>query len=97
MNKKRRSETGQKISTSLATVFLCWLTSTSAYALFGVIQAGTILNRRGPDVDINSNPIIFWVLSGFFAIGVILVTGLTVVCISHLLSLFRSSSQSPRR
>lgn len=29
------------------------------------------------------NPIIFWALSGFFALGVILVTGLALICLSY--------------
>jgi hypothetical protein len=97
MSKKRRSETGQKISSSLATAFLCWLTWTSAHALVGVFRAGTILNRRGPDIDMRDSPILFWVLGGFFTIGVILVTGLTVICILHLLALFRGSGSNPDR
>lgn len=97
MSKKHRSATGQKIFTGVITAFLCWLTWTSAHALIAAVQAGTILNRRGPDVDMHDNPIIFWVLSGFFAIGVILVTGVTLICISHLVSLFRRSGHPPHR
>ena len=91
MSRKRLSQTGQIIGTGLVAGFLCWLVWAGAYALVGVIQDGRIVNRRGPDVYMSENPIIFWALSGFFALGVVLATGLALICLLNWLSLFRRS------
>lgn len=93
MSGKRRSQTAQKIGAGLVAGFLCWLVWAGVHALAGVIQGGRIINRRGPDVYMSDDPVIFWALSGFFAFGVILVTGLALICLLHWLLLFRRSDR----
>jgi hypothetical protein len=64
-----------------------------AQGLVSVIQKGRIVNRRGPEVYMSANPIIFWALSGFFTLGLILMAGLALICVSHWFSLFRRSNR----
>ena len=89
MSGKRPSQTGEKIGAGLVAGFFCWLVWAGVQALAGVIQDGRIDNRRGPDVYASDDPIIFWALSGFFAFGLILATGLALICLRHWLSIFR--------
>ena len=91
MSRKRLSQTGQIIGAGLVAGLLCWLAWAGAHALVGVIQDGRIDNRRGADVYVSDNPVIFWALSGFFALGAILVAGLALICLLNWLSLFRRS------
>lgn len=93
MNKKRPSQTGKKIGAGLVASFLCWLVWAGVRALLTIVQEGRIAGRRGPDVYMSEDPIIFWALSGFFAFGVILATGLALICLRHWLSLFRCSDR----
>ena len=86
---KRLSRISQILGSGLVAGLLCWLVWAGAQGLVSVIQNGRIVNRRGPDVYMSDNPIIFWALSGFFALGVILMTGLALICLSHWFSLFR--------
>ncbi len=90
---KRLSRISQILGSGLVAAFLCWLVWAGAQGLAGVIQNGRIVNRRGPDVYMSDNPIIFWALSGFFALGVILMAGLAFICLSHWLSLLRRSNR----
>ena len=91
MSRKRLSQTGQIIGSGLVAGFFCWLVWAGAHALVSVIQDGRIDNRRGADIYMSDNPVIFWALSGFFALGVILATGLALICLLNWLSLFRRS------
>lgn len=93
MSWKRRSRISQILGSGLVAGSLCWLVWAGAQGLVGVIQKGRIVNRRGPDVYVGDSPIIFWALSGFFALGVILMAGLAVICLSHWFSLFRRSKR----
>lgn len=93
MSRKQESQTGQKIGTGLVAAFLCWLVWAGVHALAGVITDGRIVNRRGPDVYMSDSPIIFWALSGFFALGLHLATGLALICLLNWLSLFRRSDR----
>lgn len=93
MSRKQKSQIGQKIGTGLVAAFLCWLVWAGVHALAGVIQDGRIVNRRGPDVYMSDSPVIFWTLSGFFALGLLLATGLALICLLNWLSLFRRSDQ----
>ncbi|MGL3821722.1 hypothetical protein [Sphingopyxis sp. R3-92] len=93
MSRKQKSQMGQKIGTGLVAAFLCWLVWAGVHALAGVIQDGRIVNRRGPDVYMSDSPVIFWALSGFFALGLLLATGLALICLLNWLSLFRRSDQ----
>ena len=95
MIRKRLSQTRQIIGSGLVAGFFFWLVWAGAHALVGVIQDGRIDNRRGPDVYMSDHPVIFWALSGFFALGIILVTGLALICLLNWLSLFRRSD--PKR
>lgn len=91
MNARRSSQIGRKIGSSLVVGFIFWLVWAGMHGLIRVIQDGRIVNRRGPDVYMSDSPIMFWALSGFFALGVILATGLGLICLFHWLSLFRRS------
>jgi len=93
MSRKQKSQTGQKIGTGLVAGFLCWLVWAGVHALAGVIRDGRIVNRRGPDVYMSDSPVIFWALSGFFALGLLLATGLALICLLNWLSLFRRSDR----
>lgn len=93
MRKSNASLIRQKVGSALVSGFLCWVVWASVNALAGVIRGGRIVNRRGPDVNVSEHPILFWGLSGFFALGIILVTGLALICVFHGLSLFRRTSR----
>ncbi|RRY16550.1 hypothetical protein EGJ57_21185 [Brucella anthropi] len=93
MNWKRLSRISQILGSGLGAGLLFWLVWAGAQGLVGVIQNGRIVNRRGPNVYMSDNPIIFWALSGFFALGVILMTGLALICLLHWFSLFRRSNR----
>ena len=91
MNARRSSQIGRKIGSGLVVGFVFWLVWAGVHGLIRVIQDGRIVNRRGPDVYMSDSPIMFWALSGFFALGVILATGLGLICLFHRFSLFRRS------
>lgn len=93
MNWKHLSRISQILGSGLVAGLLSWLVWAGAQGLVGVIQNGRIVNRRGPGVYMSDNPIIFWALSGFFALGVILMAGLALICLSHWLSFFRRSNR----
>ena len=93
MNRNPSSLIGQKVSSIIITGFLFWLTWTGVGAIIGIIQDGRIINRRGPDVHMSEHPILFWALSGFFSLGIILVTGLALICMVHGISLFRRAER----
>lgn len=93
MSWKPLSRISQILGSGLVAGLISWLVWAGAQGLFGIIQNGRIVNRRGPDVYMSDNPIIFWALTGFFAIGVILMTGLALICLSHWFSLFRRSNR----
>ncbi len=90
---KHLSRISQILGSGLVAGLLCWLVWAGAQGLVSVIQKGLIVNRRGPDVHMSDNPFIFWALSGFFALGVILMAGLALICLSHWFSLFRRSNR----
>ena len=91
MSGEHPSKKGQKLRVGLAPTFLCWLVWTGVRALVEVIEDGRIAGRRGPDVYVSENPVLFWLLSGFFALAIMLAAGLALICLSHWLSLFRDS------
>lgn len=93
MNWKRLWRISQILGSGLVAGLLCWLVWAGAQGLVGLIQDGRIVNRRGPNVYMSDNPIMFWALSGFFALGVILITGLALICLAHWFSLFRRSNR----
>lgn len=93
MTWKRLSRISQILGSSLVVGLLCWLVWAGAQGLVGVIQKGRIVNRRGPDVYMSDKPIIFWTLSGFFTLGLILMVGLALICLSHWFLLFRRSNR----
>ena len=90
---KRLSRISQILGSGLVAAFLCWSVWAGAQGLVGIIQKGRIVTRRGPDVYMSDSPIIFSALSGFFALGVILMAGLALICLSHWFSLFRHSNR----
>lgn len=60
---------------------LIWLTGACGLGLWRNMERGWIRNRRGPDIDVSENPLVFWALNGFFGLGTILVGGLAALCI----------------
>ncbi len=66
------------VQNALAVVFLTWLSWASVHGLWKVLSTGTIKGRRGPDINVSENPLVFWGLSGFFGLGTILVGGVAV-------------------
>ena len=93
MSWKRLSRISQILGSGLIAGLISWLVWAGARGLVDIIQNGRIVNRRGPDVYMSDNPIIFWAFSGFFALGVILIAGLALICLSHWFSLFRRSNR----
>lgn len=91
MSAKRSPKIARKIGSGLVVGMIFWLVWEGVHGLMRIIQDGRIINRRGPDVYIGDSPFIFWALSGFFALGIILTIGLGVICLLDLLSLFRRS------
>lgn len=65
----------------LAAGFTSWLVWMAVHGLMQVLHSGRIKNRRGPDIDVTENPLVFWGLSGFFGLGTILVSGLAILCL----------------
>lgn len=81
MSMERSFRPWRSLGEFLAVAFLGWIVWASVSGLAEVLHKGTIRNRRGPDIDVSENPLVFWALSGFFGLGTLLASGLAVFCL----------------
>ena len=86
MARKVKGGFGRRLTDFLATAFLGWLFVVGMQGLSKILRTGTIVNRRGSDIDLSDNPLVFWTLSGFFAVGIIIVGSLALFCLWIALS-----------
>ena len=64
-----------------ASAFLGWCAFEGARGLLRIWASGMIRNRRGPDVTLDADPLVFWGLSGFYGAGILLAGGLALLCL----------------
>lgn len=73
------------VSGLLAGGLLSWCVFQGVRGLFQILEQGWIRNRRGPDIDVRENPLVFWALNGFFGLSILLAAGLAVICLYSVL------------
>lgn len=79
--KARKSGPLSRLATLAAGAFIGWCAIMGGQDLWRSLQAGRFLNRRGPDVLLEDAPLVFWALSGFYGLAVLLAAGLSIVCL----------------
>ncbi|MEG1453538.1 hypothetical protein [Brevundimonas sp.] len=72
--------------------FLSWCVFEGVRGLLGILERGSIRNRRGPDIDVSENPLVFWTLNGFFGLSILLAAGLAVICLFAAFQAFSRKS-----
>lgn len=70
-----------RLATLMVGGFIGWCAVMGGQDLGRGLQAGRFLNRRGPDVVLEDAPLVFWALSGFYGLAVLLAGGLSIVCL----------------
>ena len=81
MAAERRPGVLSRLATLMAGGFIGWCAVMGGQDLWRGLQAGRFLNRRGPDVVLEDAPLVFWALSGFYGLAVLLAGGLSIVCL----------------
>lgn len=81
MPRKLMGKFGRALTEFAAAGFLGWLFVSGVQGLLKVLHTGTIANRRGSDIDLSDNPLVFWALSGFFAVGLLIAGCLALICL----------------
>ena len=65
----------------LASAFVGWCSLEGARFLWRSWQAGIMLHGKGPDVVLSDKPLVFWGLSGFYGVSVLVGGGFAVFCL----------------
>ncbi|WP_312782789.1 hypothetical protein [Brevundimonas sp.] len=81
MTADRKSGVLSRLATFVGGVFIGWCAVTGGTDLWRSLQAGRFLNRRGPDIFLEDAPLVFWALSGFYGLAVLLAGGLCILCL----------------
>ncbi|MFC7377188.1 hypothetical protein [Brevundimonas sp. GCM10030266] len=81
MATERRGSPLSWLATLAAGAFIGWCAVMGGKDLWRSLQAGRFLNRRGPDVFLEDAPLVFWALSGFYGLAVLLAGGLSILCL----------------
>lgn len=65
----------------LAAGFMGWCSFEGARFLWRSWRVGILLHGKGPDVALSDKPLVFWGLSGFYGVSVLIGGGFAVFCL----------------
>ena len=65
----------------LAACFMAWCSFEGARFLWRSWQVGILLHGKGPDVALSDKPLVFWGLSGFYSVAVLVGGGFALFCL----------------